>query len=143
MNREYFQRLAELRLKEARALLAAELPDGAYYLAGYSVECALKACIAKLTQQHDFPDKKLADKSYTHDVERLMDAAGLSDLLKNDLARNEELELDWETVREWSEQSRYDLFEGDPAGGLVTAQLLIAAVESEKGGVLRWIRRSW
>jgi hypothetical protein len=143
MNREYFQRLAELRLKEAKALLAAELPDGAYYLAGYSIECGLKACIAKLTRQHDFPDKKLADKSYTHDVERLMDAAGLSDLLKNDLAKNEDLELDWETVREWSEQSRYDLFEGDLAGGLVTAQLLIDAVESERGGVLRWIRRSW
>ncbi|MFZ1939904.1 MAG: HEPN domain-containing protein [Terracidiphilus sp.] len=140
MNRNYFQQLAELRLKEARALLAAELPDRAYYLAGYAVECALKACIAKMTQQHDFPDKKLAEKSYTHDVERLLEAAGLSELLKNDLAKNEELELDWETVREWSEQSRYDLFDGDPVGGLATAQLLIDAVESEEGGVLRWIR---
>jgi hypothetical protein len=143
MNRQYFQRLADLRLREARALLAAELPDGAYYLAGYAVECALKACIAKMTQQHDFPDKKLADKSYTHDVERLLDAAGLSESLKNDFAKNADLELDWETVREWSEQSRYDLFEGDQMGGLVTAQLLIDSVESEKGGVLRWIRQSW
>jgi hypothetical protein len=143
MNRTDFQQLAELRLREARALLAAELPEGAYYLAGYSVECALKACIAKRTQQHEFPDKKLVDKSYTHDVERLLDAAGLSDLLKNDLAVNEELELDWETVREWSEQSRYDQFKGDPMGGLVTAQVLIEAVESEKGGVLRWIKHCW
>jgi hypothetical protein len=143
MNRSDFQDLAELRLKEARALLAAELPEGAYYLAGYSVECGLKACIAKRTQQHDYPDKKLVDKSYTHDVERLMDAAGLSDLLKSNLAMNEELELDWETVREWSEQSRYDQFKGDPMGGLASAQSLIDAVESEKGGVLRWIRQSW
>ncbi len=143
MNRDDFQQLAELRLREARALLNAELPDGAYYLAGYAVECALKACIARRTQQHDFPDKKLVDKSHTHDVERLLDAAGLSDLLKNDLARNEEPELDWETVREWSEQSRYDLFKGDPTGGSVTAQMLIDAVESENGGVLRWIRQSW
>jgi hypothetical protein len=143
MNRIDFQRLAELRLRESKALLAAELPDGAYYLAGYAIECALKACIAKRTQQHDFPDKKLADKSYTHDVEKLLDAAGLSDLLKNEIAKNEELELDWETVREWSEQSRYDFFDGDPTGGLVSAQMLIDAVESEKGGVLRWIRHSW
>lgn len=143
MNRGDFQKLAEVRLKEARALLAAELPEGAYYLAGYAVECALKACIAKRTLQHDFPDKKLVDKSHTHDVERLMDAAGLSDLLKNDLAGNEELELDWETVREWSEQSRYDVFRGDTTGGLVTAQMLIDAVESKNGGVLRWIRQSW
>lgn len=143
MNRNYFQQLADLRLKEARALLAAELPDGAYYLAGYAIECALKACIAKKTQLHDFPDKKLVDKSHTHDVEKLLDAAGLSELLKIELTRNEELELDWETVREWSEQSRYDLFGGNPTGGLVTAQLLIDAVESQKGGVLRWIKQCW
>jgi HEPN domain-containing protein len=143
MNRNDFQQLAELRLREARALLAAELPDGAYYLAGYAVECALKACIAKRTQQHDFPDKKLVDKSHTHDVERLLDAAGLSDQLKSDLAKNDELELDWETVREWSEQSRYDLFKDDPIGGMVIAEMLIDAVESENGGVLRWIKQSW
>lgn len=143
MNRDDFQKLADLRLKEAKALRAAELPDGAYYLAGYAVECAFKACVAKRTQQHDFPDKKPVDKSYSHDVEKLLDAAGLSDLLKKDIAVNEDLALDWETVREWSEQSRYDLFSGIPMGGLVTAQLLIDAVESEKCGVLRWIRQSW
>jgi HEPN domain-containing protein len=142
-NRIDFQRLAELRLKEAKALLAAGFPDGAYYLAGYAVECALKACIAKRTQQHDFPDKKLVDKSYSHDVEKLLDAAGLDDRLKTEIATSEDLALDWETVREWSEQSRYDLFIGDPQGGLVTAELLINAVESEKSGVLRWIKQAW
>jgi HEPN domain-containing protein len=122
-NRNDFQRLAELRLKEARALQAAGFPEGAYYLAGYAVECALKACIAGKTQQHDFPDKRLVDKSYSHDVEKLLDAAG--------------------TVREWSEQSRYDLFSGSSFGRFATAQLLVDAVESEKGGVLRWIKQSW
>jgi len=68
MNRNDFQRLAELRLKEARVLLAAELPDGAYYLSGYAVECALKACIAKRTREHDFPEKKLVIDSHTHDL---------------------------------------------------------------------------
>jgi hypothetical protein len=63
MNRTDFQQLAELRLREAEALLAAGLPDGAYHLAGYSVECALKACIAKRTQLHDFPEKKLVNDS--------------------------------------------------------------------------------
>jgi hypothetical protein len=143
MNRTDFQRLAELRLEESKALLASELPNGAYYLAGYAIECALKACIAKRTQEHDFPDKRLAEKSFSHDVEKLLDAAGLTDLMKKDRAADEELELDWDTVREWSEQSRYDFFDGDPTGGLVNAQMLIDAVESEKGGVLRWIRQSW
>jgi HEPN domain-containing protein len=76
-SRNDFQRLAELRLIEARFLLDAGFSDGAYYLAGYAVECALKACIAKGTHQYDFPDKKLVEKSYTHDVEKLLDAAGM------------------------------------------------------------------
>jgi len=32
--------------------------DGAYYLAGYAVECAIKACIAKGTRRYEFPDKR-------------------------------------------------------------------------------------
>ena len=112
-------------------------------MAGYAVECALKACIAKRTREHDFPEKKQVNDSHTHDLGKLLDLAGLSDLLKSDVAGNVDLELDWGTVRDWSEQSRYELFIGDPRGGLVEAELLIDAVESEKGGVLRWIRQSW
>ena len=146
MNRIDFQRLAELRLKEAKTLLSAELPDGAYYLAGYAVECALKACIAKRTREHDFPEKKLVNDSHTHDLGKLLELAGLSDLLKRDVANDEELKLDWENVREWSEQSRYHLYVDDSIGhlhGLLSAKLLIDAVESKEGGMLRWIRQSW
>jgi hypothetical protein len=41
MNRADLQQIAELRLQEARTLLTGGFPDGAYYLAGYAVECAL------------------------------------------------------------------------------------------------------
>ena len=68
MNRVDLQALSETRIREAKSLLAAEFMDGAYYLAGYSVECALKACIAKQTQEHDFPDKKLVNESHTHNL---------------------------------------------------------------------------
>ena len=57
MNRLDLQQLSDLRIGEAKALLAQGFPEGAYYLAGYSVECALKACIARRTREHDFPDK--------------------------------------------------------------------------------------
>lgn len=50
MFRKDFQDLAMVRVREAEMLLAAGLFDGAYYLAGLAVECALKACIAKATQ---------------------------------------------------------------------------------------------
>jgi HEPN domain-containing protein len=47
MNRSDFHRLTEIRIKEAKVLLDRKCYEGAYYLAGYAVECALKACIAK------------------------------------------------------------------------------------------------
>jgi hypothetical protein len=55
VDRKDLQELSTVRPKEAAALLKAGLFDGAYYLAGYAVECALKACIAKGTQRYEFP----------------------------------------------------------------------------------------
>ncbi len=72
MKRQDFQELATIRLKEARVLLEARCWEGAYYLGGYVVECALKACIAKQTEQYDFPDKKRVNDSHTHDLQELI-----------------------------------------------------------------------
>jgi HEPN domain-containing protein len=76
MNRTDFQQIAELRLRESKALLDAGCADGAYYLAGYAVECALKACLAKRTQQHEFPERE-AREYYSHNLERLVGFAKL------------------------------------------------------------------
>jgi len=143
MNRTDFQQLAELRLKEAKALLAADFPDGAYYLAGYSVECALKAYIAKRTREHDFPEKKLVIDSHTHDLGKLLDLAGLKDNLAKAINSSSILEMQWDFVRAWSEESRYKLLEGNDIERKKSAFLMIFAVESEKGGVLPWIRHYW
>jgi HEPN domain-containing protein len=59
MNRTDFQEIAELRLKESKALLATGFAEGAYYLAGYAVECALKSCIAKSTENMISPIRSL------------------------------------------------------------------------------------
>jgi HEPN domain-containing protein len=56
MNRGDFQELSIIRLQDAKILLDNKCYDGAYYLSGYVVECALKACIAKKTREHDFPN---------------------------------------------------------------------------------------
>jgi hypothetical protein len=56
------QRLAKERVAEAKILLAARKWSGAYYLVGYAVEFALKACIAKRVKAEDFPDKDLVTK---------------------------------------------------------------------------------
>ena len=52
-TRADFQAIAETRMREARILLAANEPDGAYYLGGYAVECGLKACIIKMLNATD------------------------------------------------------------------------------------------
>ena len=62
MNKRDLQALADAKIKEAQALYRSGRYDGACYLAGYAVECALKACIAKRTKKHDFPDKDFAKR---------------------------------------------------------------------------------
>lgn len=59
MNRADLQVLARLRLAEAKVLFDNRRYEGAYYLLGYAIECALKAYIAKQTKRYDFPEKNL------------------------------------------------------------------------------------
>ena len=104
--------LALLRLTEAKALLKNGHYDGAYYLSGYIIECALKACVAKQTQKHQFPDKKTADASHTHKLEDLLKVAQLGDVHREQARANLVFEANWNLVRDWSEQSRYRKYSG-------------------------------
>jgi HEPN domain-containing protein len=47
VDRKQLQNLARIRLKDAKALLGRKRWSGAYYLCGYVIECALKACILR------------------------------------------------------------------------------------------------
>ena len=138
MNRNIFQRLSELRRSDAKALLAAGHYHGAYYLLGYAVECALKACVAKQVQRYDFPDKKVATEAFTHDLEKLMKLSGLAPELEKEMQTNKALEVNWTVVKDWSELSRYVI-------GISEAQArdLYSECTDRKNGVLYWIRRQW
>ena len=137
MNRRDFQELAAIRLKEARVLLKAQCWEGAYYLGGYAVECALKACIAKQTMRHDFPDKELADSSYTHDLEKLLKLAELEAALRESAGSNRELQTNWNVVRDWKEHSRYS------KPSQADADKILLAIGDRQRGVLGWLRRHW
>jgi HEPN domain-containing protein len=137
VNRIDLQRLSLARLSEAKALVAAGHPAGAYYLAGYAIECALKACIAKRTEQYDFPDKERVLGSWTHDFERLARCADLDALLNQRRARSE-FDDSWNLVGRWDEGSRYDLVVTPK-----TAADFIAAIERAPDGVLPWIQSQW
>ena len=100
MNRTDLHRLANARLAEANALLIAGHPSGAYYLAGYTVECALKAVIVLTTQQHDFPDKKRANDSHVHDLKKLIEVAKLATDLDIMRRQDEVFSENWRVVTE-------------------------------------------
>ena len=138
MNRGVFQQISEIRRRDAVTLLKARQYSGVYYLIGYAVECALKACVAKQVRRYDFPDRKLANEVFTHDLEKLVRLAGLAPELKKQMEANKPLELNWAVVKDWSESSRYEI-------GITEAQArdLYSACTARRDGVLNWIKRRW
>jgi len=135
VNRKDLQALANLRLREAQALFKAREFSGAYYLAGYAVECALKACIAKQVKRHDFPDKKSMNDAHTHDLEKL---SGLANLESSRLAlaqANENFRKNWDIITSWSEASRYKTFDK------LTCRIFLDAIMEEQHGVMPWIKQ--
>lgn len=136
MNRADLQRLSRIRAAEAKTLLRSRHYSGAFYLAGYSVECALKACISKMTQRHEFPDRKRVVESHTHNLVDLLRLAQLQSAMANDSSSNPVLASSWATVKGWSETSRYSTMTQ------TDAQDMIRAVNG-RGGVLPWIAQRW
>lgn len=134
--RRDFRALAELRAEEARVLLRSRRQLGAYYLAGYAVECALKACIAKQRKRFEFPPKKRSvEKMYSHDLDELLDVAGLDAQLKKEIAANPDFAANWNTVKDWTAESRYQ------TSGLNGKDMYNAV--TGPNGVLSWIRLRW
>ncbi len=137
MDRRDLQELSRLRLKEAKALLNLGLNDGAYYLAGYAVECALKACIARGTRRYEFPDRKRVESSYSHKPLDLVRVAGLEDEYRDEIGKNPEFRKSWDIVQAWSEQSRYRKHRPE------SARELVEAVGGRTHGVISWITLHW
>ncbi len=131
MNRTDFQQLSEVRLQEAISLLEAGQYAGAYYLAGYAVECALKACIAGQTEPHEFPDRVRAQRSNVHDLEQLMEVAKLESDLHEAQARNPGLRSSWTVIKDWDETSRYE-----SGITLASAEALLSACVDSTNGLL-------
>jgi HEPN domain-containing protein len=137
VNRAELQWLAKERIREAKALLGAGHWSGAYYLAGYAVECAVKACIAKLMKSEEFPDKKFADKCWTHNLTQLLDPAGLKDDFAAAMRADRDFAAKWETVQQWDESSRY------ARTTRAKAWDLYKAITDRKHGVFSWLKQRW
>lgn len=137
VNRTELQILANERIAEAKILLDAGKWSGAYYLAGYAVECGVKACIAKLSKPDEFPDKNFGAKCWVHDIEQLVELAGLKTKRNVDASANVNLDANWNIVRGWKEASRYD------QKTQADVQALYDAITQNSDGVLLWIQLHW
>ena len=138
MDRTILQQLAELRLKDAEALLVAGQWDAAYYLLGYCIECALKACVAKQFRLHEVPDKELVISFYTHRLDKLLTISGVKSEMENHARTDSSFEIKWNTVRDWSETKRYEV-------GITEAfaRGMYDAVTNTASGVLPWLKTQW
>ena len=137
MNRSDLQKLSNARIREAKLLFAADEYSGAYYLAGYAVECALKACFAKSIRRYDFPEKGRSDQIFTHDLRKLINHASLNEELEAERKSNADFSACWGEVIEWSESARYSIWTRDQAESLLNAIL------KRKDGVMPWIKQRW
>lgn len=138
MTRQELQRLCTDRLRDAKALLDARRWSGAYYLAGYAVECALKSCIiAHLMRTDVFPEKRYSEQCWTHNLKQLLVLAGLQDEFDRDAALTPQLDTYWGTIKDWTEKSRYE------RTIKFRAEQLYLAITDKRAGILPWIKRHW
>jgi hypothetical protein len=135
MTKADFQKLADIRVREAKILLDAGEHDGAYYLAGYAVEAALKACIIRMLNTSDaWQESGFSNKCWKHDLESLLELAGL----KAAISTVGPVLVQWAVVKDWTEHSRYEHGKTH-----LQAQQLYDAITDPTDGVLQWLKTRW
>lgn len=138
MNRADLQLLSETRVAAAEVLLRDGRWSAAYYLLGYAVECGLKACAARQFRQDEVPDKTVVTDFYTHRLDKLLGISGVKAELETRAAAEPGFQVNWNTVRDWSEASRYDHSTTE-----AKARDMLIAVADPNTGVLSWLKAQW
>lgn len=98
-NNRDFKTIAKARLKTVKILISANDWEGAAYMMGYVLECALKAAICKRLNLVTYPENTRNDKVdgyfMTHKFDQLLIPSGLTDLFSATGNRDE--------FRSWSD----------------------------------------
>jgi HEPN domain-containing protein len=137
ISRDDLQALAASKLQDAKLLLRRGRDSSAYYLAGYAVEFALKAVIARQIERHVLPEPGFLREVYHHDLERLVGAANLRVELDRVRRADTKFDANWAVVRKWSVESRYEVIDRQRS---VT---MIKAVGESSAGILPWLQKYW
>ena len=137
LTKQNLEKLAQVRLDDALFLFQANRHSSAYYIAGYSIELALKACIAKLVQPNSIPEKAFILAVYTHKFDSLLATDGLRPQFDVESKAKPQFAACWAIANNWSEESRYELW--DP----MAAASLLQAVSEPNHGVFQWVKKHW
>ncbi len=137
LTKNDLEKLAQVRLDDAMYLFRSNRCSSAYYLAGYAIELALKACISKLMQPNMIPDKAFISAIYTHKLDSLLSTAGLRPQFDADIKIDPQFAAYWAIVNNWNEESRYQFW--DP----ISAASMIQAISEPTHGVFQWVKKRW
>ena len=154
-NPEEIKELAYVRLEEASILCDHRKYDGAFYLAGYSIELILKAKICEhfgVDNLFDFEGntalpagvKDVRKALKTHDITALLMLSGSKTKLQDGKVRNKILDKTMTRLFHdsghclWSEQIRYQQNNQVPENVIE----LILLLKDKTDGLLQWIEKS-
>jgi len=133
--------LAAVRLREAEVLFDAALYDGSYYLCGYVVELALKACVCRHLGVDEYPEGEpnLKGLFRTHDFRSLELIAGLRSSIAAKRQASFAFDANWTLATSWKPEDRYLLnFKKQNE-----AHDMLEALRSTPEGVLTWLSQQW
>ena len=141
VTRQELKKLAKTRLLEAKTLCNEGLYDGSCYLAGYTIELALKARICKILDLTHYPESGEISKSFKiHKLDILIKLSGLERKFDEAKKSNPSLFTNWSLISNWSEEFRYRPIGTNPK---IKAEQIINALEDPNDGVFTWIKKRW
>lgn len=129
--------LAEMRLADAVILLQHGRHSAAYYLAGYAVECGLKAVVAVSFRATVIPSRSFVNAVHTHNLSELVSLSGLKPNLDQASKSDPALGANWAFVAGWKETARYETI--DP----FSANRMLTAIGDPTSGVMQWLKTHW
>lgn len=150
-NPEEIRKLARQRLQEAEILYRNGMADGAFYLAGYSVELTFKAriceklCVPNLFDETDANTNSIRGVGEvrkalkTHNLFILLIFSGLKNRFDADKAVNKDLaKINSMLFNAWDENARYK-----PCGYMQNQDVeKLISLLSGPNGMLTWIEQN-
>ena len=140
VNRLQWQQMAERWLVDAKGLLDAHSWSAGYYVAGYAVECGLKACVlarVEAAAEVIFSERRFSERCWTHNLVDLVKLAGLEAAMISETGVNPVFYQHWQVVKDWSENARYQTTHHQKA------KKLYLAIKDNANGVMQWVKVHW